>query len=69
MIPLRWCAAIRLAALAAWRRGVFRHEDTKHSASRLRLAFDDAAMIADDFRYQREPESRASRLGGDERIK
>jgi hypothetical protein len=54
MIPLRWCAAPRLAALAARSRGVFRHKNTKQGAARLRLAFNNAAMIANDFRYQRQ---------------
>jgi hypothetical protein len=53
MLPLRSSAVLRLAAFAARGRGVFRHEDTKDRASRLRLAFDDAAMVADDFRNQR----------------
>jgi hypothetical protein len=49
MIPLWLQDAIRLGAFTAMRRGVFRHEYAEDGSSRLRLAFDDAAMVADDL--------------------
>src|SRR5262245_40585066 len=45
-----------------------RHQCAEHSAARTRVAFDDATMVADDLGDEREPEARARRLGGDERV-
>src|ERR1022692_951212 len=44
------------------------HEHTKDRTSWLRLAFDDAAVIADDLGDKREAQSRPGRLGGHERV-
>src|SRR5271156_1437316 len=48
---------------------IHRHEDAEDGSPRLRLAFDDAAMIADDFGNQREPKPGARGLRRHERIK
>src|SRR5215470_13948097 len=44
------------------------HKHAKDCASRLRFAFDNAAMIADDFRGKCKAKSAARRLGRDKRI-
>src|SRR3984893_18809943 len=44
------------------------HEHAKDGSSWLRLAFDDAAVIADDLGDQRQAEPRSGRLGGHERV-
>src|SRR5215471_13969904 len=44
------------------------HKHAKDCAPRLRFAFDNAAMIADDFRGKCKTKSAAGRLGRDERI-
>src|SRR5580704_2150156 len=46
----------------------FGHEHAKDRPPRLRLAFDDAAVIADDLGGKRKTKSAAGRLGGHERI-
>ena len=48
--------------------GMRRHQDAKSRPPRLRLAFDDAAVVADDLGDQRKAEAGAVRLGGDEGI-
>ena len=48
--------------------GMGRHQNAEGGAARLRLAFDDAAMVADDLGDQRQAEAGAVGLGGDERI-
>ena len=48
--------------------GMGRHQDAEGGAPRLRLAFDDAAMVADDLGDQRQAEAGAVRLRGDEGI-
>ena len=45
-----------------------RHQDAENGVSRLRLAFDDAAVIADDLGHQCKTEASSGRLGGHERI-
>ena len=45
-----------------------RQQDAEGSPARRRIALDDAAMLADDFCHQGEPESRTVRLCGDEGI-
>src|ERR1700689_2014298 len=44
------------------------HEHAKDRPPRLRLAFDDAAVIADDLGGKRETQPGAGGLGGHERI-
>src|SRR5262249_26500358 len=44
------------------------HEHTKNRPSRLRLAFDDPAVIADDLGYQRKAEARSGRFRRHERV-
>ena len=54
------CSLLLAAAVRPGARfscGVFRHEDAKRGTARLRLAFDDAAVIADDFGDQRQAEA------------
>src|SRR5215468_4377549 len=46
----------------------FGHKHTKDGSSRLRLAFDDAAVIANDLGGERKTETAATRLRGYERI-
>src|SRR5947209_18686425 len=59
-------AGIRSSSGSATRQGVVscehRHQDSENGVSRLRLAFDDPAVIADDLGDEREPEPRAGRL-------
>ena len=57
--------ACRLGAVARVNMGI---STRKTVPSRLRLALDDAAVVADDLGDQRQPEAGAGRLGGDERI-
>src|SRR5258705_8524348 len=60
-----------MRSLILWRFVLDRYHRQKHAeqgAPRLGFAFDDSAMIGDDFRDQRKPESRAMRFGGDEGI-
>src|SRR5262245_59255123 len=45
------------------------HQHSKHSVTRLRLALDDTAVIANNLGYQRQSEPTACRLRGHERIK
>src|SRR5882672_2139757 len=45
-----------------------RQQDAEQGSARLRFAFDDAAMIGDDFRDQRKSESGAMRFGRNEGI-
>src|SRR5438552_3203686 len=65
-------AGITSSSGSATRQGVVscehRHQHAEHGVSRLRLAFDDPAVIADDLGDQREAKPRAGRLGGHERI-
>src|SRR5205814_1722206 len=65
-------AGIASSSGSATRRGVVscehRHQDAKGRVSRLRLAFDDPAMIADDLGDQRKAEPGAGRFGRHERI-
>src|SRR5436190_11817552 len=65
-------AGIASSAGSATREGVVpcehRHQDAKDGVSRLRLAFDDSAVIADDFGNERETKPGASRLCRYERI-
>ena len=56
MIPLWLQGAIRLGA-SPLRRGVFRHQHAEDGSPRLRLAFDDAAVVADDLGDEREAQS------------
>src|SRR5215471_5730724 len=44
------------------------HQYAKGRSSRLRLTFDDPAVIADDLRHQCKTEAAAGRFGGDEGI-
>src|ERR1043166_8193548 len=44
------------------------HQHAKHRVARLRLALDDAAVVADDFRDQGEPEAAPARLRRHKRI-
>src|SRR5689334_8663689 len=45
-----------------------RHQHTKNGMSRLRLALDDPAVVADNLRDQCKTEAGSGRLGGDERV-
>src|SRR5437764_13537807 len=45
-----------------------RQQHAKDGAAGLRFAFNDAAVVGDDFGDEREAESRAMRFGGDEWI-
>ncbi len=69
MLPANIC--ITSAGFAA-RLGVvtreFGHENTEDGPSRLRLAFDDAAMITDDLGGEREAKPAPGGLGGHEGI-
>src|SRR5258706_15673054 len=58
-------AGISLSPVA---RSDFGQQNPKDGASRYRLAFDDAAMIADDLCNQRQAEARATAFRGDEGI-
>ena len=50
--------------------GIRRHRqhEAEHGAPRLAVELDDAAVVADDFGDQRQPEAGAPRSGGDEGI-
>src|SRR6185436_3262977 len=65
-------AGITSSSGSATRQGVVscehRHQHAEHGVSRLRLAFDDPAVITDDLGDQREAEPRARRLRGHEGI-
>src|SRR2546430_91873 len=65
-------AGIASSSGSATRRGVVscehRHQHTENGVSRLRLAFDDPAVVADDLGDQREAESGTARLRRHERI-
>src|SRR3954471_15972787 len=65
-------AGIASSSGSATRQGVVpcehRHQDAKDRVSRLRLAFDDSAVIADNFGNERETKPGAGRLCRYERI-
>src|SRR5271166_5560841 len=50
----------------AWR--LERHQNAKRRPARMRLALDDAAMVADQLCDQCKTQTRTVRLGGDERV-
>src|SRR3954452_6877865 len=65
-------AGITSSSGSATRQGVVscehRHQHAKHRVARLRLTFDDPAVIADDLGDQREAEPRAGRFRCHERV-
>ena len=44
------------------------HQHAERRAARLRIAFDDAAVVADDLGNKGETKAGTIRLGGDERL-
>ena len=58
MVPLWLKGAVRLGAVTAFGGGKFGHEYAKCRSSGLRLAFDNAAVITDNFGDKREPQTR-----------
>ena len=57
MIPLWLKGAVRLGAITAVGGGIFGHEDAKGRPPGLRLAFDNPAVVANDFSDAREPKT------------